>query len=38
MAWDFERVITGHGDVPEPNKAALTDAVYVAGFLTGQTA
>ena len=36
MAWDFERVITGHGDVPVTNKAALTEALQVAGFLGGK--
>ena len=38
MAWDFERVITGHGDVPETNKAALAEALRVAGFLAGNNA
>lgn len=35
MAWDFDRVITGHGNVPETNKAALAEALRVAGFLGG---
>ena len=38
MAWDFERVITSHGDVPETNKAALAEALRVAGFLAGNNA
>ncbi len=36
MAWDFERVITGHGDVPVTDKAALTEALQIAGFLGGK--
>ena len=35
MAWNFERVITGHGDVPVTTKAALAEALRIAGFLTG---
>ena len=38
MAWDFERVITGHGDVPETDRAALVEALRIAGFLDGKTA
>ena len=38
MAWDFERVITGHGDVPATTKAALNEALRIAGFLGGETA
>ena len=38
MAWNFERVITGHGDVPETDKAALAEALRVAGFLAGSNA
>ena len=36
MTWDFERVITGHGDVPVTTKAALTEALQIAGFLGGK--
>ena len=36
MAWDFDRVITGHGDVPETNRAALGQALREAGFLSAQ--
>ena len=36
MAWDFDRVITGHGDKPELSKAALGKALREAGFLTAQ--
>ena len=38
MAWDFERVIAGHGDVVETNKSALGQALHEAGFLTAQNA
>ncbi len=38
MAWDFERVVTGHGDVPETTKAALAEALRVAGLLAGSNA
>ena len=37
MAWDFDRVIVGHGDVPETNKAALGQALREAGFLAAQS-
>ena len=33
MAWDFDRVITGHGDAPETSKAAFGEALRAAGFL-----
>lgn len=36
MTWDFERVITGHGDVPVTTKAAFTEALQIAGFLGGK--
>ena len=36
MAWDFERVITGHGDVVETSRAALGQALREAGFLAAQ--
>ena len=38
MTWNFDRVITGHGDVPETNKEALAEALRVAGFLTDSDA
>ena len=34
MGWDFDRVITGHGDVIETGgKARLIEAFKAAGFL-----
>ena len=36
MAWEFDRVITGHRDVPETNKAALGQALREAGFLSAR--
>ena len=38
LAWDFDRVIVGHGDVVETGKAALEEALREAGFLSGQVA
>ncbi len=38
LAWDFERVIVGHGDVVETGKVALTEALNEAGFLSEPTA
>ena len=34
MDWDFDRVITGHGDVPTPTRAAFGKALREAGFLS----
>ena len=34
LGWDFDRVIVGHGDVVETGKAALTEALHDAGFLS----
>ncbi len=36
MAWNFTRVITGHGDVPVTDKGALAEALQIAGFLGGK--
>ncbi|MBE7159266.1 MAG: hypothetical protein INR62_12695, partial [Rhodospirillales bacterium] len=33
LRWDFERVVAGHGDVVETNRAALVEALREAGFL-----
>ena len=38
LAWDFDRVIVGHGDVVETGKTALTAALNEAGFLSEPTA